>query len=206
MPCTRARDHARIGHAGHEDAVRSRVEVGPAALDRALESRRRVADLPEEDVGAGVEDERNAGLVADLRGRRRSWRRTRSIGSRGPRLPSLRSSRLSPTAPTSSDAARGGGSGLGLVAVAGLHVGGDGQVDRAGDRGDRSEHLLAGEVLAVGVAEGIGAPALDVAIARAPARAITTALAASHALRSSSGSPGTWRSRSASALARWSMA
>ena len=63
---------------------------------------------------------------------------------------------MSPTAPTLDDTARGGRSGLGLVAVAGLHVRGDGQVDRAGDRGDRSEHLLAGELLSVGVAEGIG--------------------------------------------------
>ena len=63
---------------------------------------------------------------------------------------------LSPTAPTSIDPARRGRSGLGLVAVAGLHVGRDGQVDGAGDRGDRAEHLLAREVLPVGVPEGVG--------------------------------------------------
>ena len=56
---------AGIDHAGHEDAIRSRIEVGVPPLDGVLEPGVRVADLAEEDVGAGVEHERDAGLVAD---------------------------------------------------------------------------------------------------------------------------------------------
>ena len=63
---------------------------------------------------------------------------------------------VEPDRPDLDDPARGCRSGLGLVAVAGLHVGGHGQVDRAGDRGDGGEHLLARQVLPVGVPERVG--------------------------------------------------
>ena len=93
-----------------------------------------------------------------------------SIGSRGSSPASLRSSRFSPTAPTSSTPARGGGSVLGCVTVAGLHVGGHGQIDRRGDRLHGVQHRGAGDQLPVGVAKrvrGAGARRRDCLRARA---------------------------------------
>ena len=113
-----------------------------------------VADLSEEDVGAGVEHERDAGLLShrahrgDLGGE--VFDREQVVATVAQVL------HVEPNRAGLDDTARGRRSGLGLVAVAGLHVGSDGQVDRAGDHGDRSEHLLSRQVLPIGVPERVG--------------------------------------------------
>ena len=127
------RDHRRVDDARDEDAVGARLEIGAAALDGTLEPGGRVADLAEEDVGAGVEDERDAGLLADrAHGGDLGAERARSGAASSP--PSRQVLQVEPDRPDLDDPARGGRGGLGLVAVAGLHVGGHGQVDGAGDR------------------------------------------------------------------------
>ena len=59
MPCTSAPIGRGVGDGRDEDAVGAGIEVRPASFDGALEPRRRVADLADEDVGARVEHERD---------------------------------------------------------------------------------------------------------------------------------------------------
>ncbi len=115
-----SRDHVEVDDAGDEDAVCARLEIGTAALDRALDPRRRVADLAEEDIGAGVENDRDARFLADRAHGRdlggEALDREQIIAAVAEVL------HVQPDCPDLDDTAGGGRGGLGLVAVAGLHV------------------------------------------------------------------------------------
>jgi hypothetical protein len=101
-----------------------------------------------------------------------------------------------PTAPAPDH----GRHGRGDIAVAGLDVGGHGDVDPRDDSGDDGREAFAPSSAPSGTPRDQATPALVVAIAFAPAAAIATADATSHAFGSKSGSPG--RCRLAKAFAR----
>ena len=119
-------------------------QVGRAALQRGDQTLLGRDHVLEVDVGAGVDDERDAGRVARRRARRRRPRRARRRATARP-SPS-ESSRLQPTAPGLQRALDRHAH----VAVPALQVRGDGQLDRPRDDPDRLDHRLPRQRLTVG--------------------------------------------------------
>ncbi len=137
-----------IGDAGGEEAVGARGVEGVQALDGAVEARCFVAVLGEEDVGAGVEDDWNAGVFCGC-----------DYGSDGFELLGERDQfvtghvfEIQADHAGFDEVSRGGGG----VVIAGFDVGGYGHVDGGGDAADEEQHFGAGDLLAVGIAEYAG--------------------------------------------------
>ena len=154
-------DHAQLGHqgrddlarqaAGDEDAVRAGLAVEPAAAHGFPQPRVLVSDPRQEDVGARVEHQRQALLLAQGA---QSGEALGELFGGSQRAPGVAGAVLDVDAHGArpQGAAHRGHHLLGGRPVARLHVGADRDVDGGGDALDRLEHEGGGDALHVRVA------------------------------------------------------